>query len=161
MTNNRWRYRPVAIERYWPQVIGGTEQFIEIAKAQNPPLNLVWEDIFDGGDESFIATATLYGIERFEKMFGIIPEVGDTLDNRRARILTALNTKAPFTKSTVRKMLLAIIGNDDYLKIYDYNNDTYTLLVVLDDEVSYLDMTIRDFFRRVLPMAVVLDLKFS
>ena len=161
MPDNSWRYRPVAIEKYWPHIIGETEQFKEIAAAQNPPLNLAWENVFDGGDESFVATASVYGIERFEAMLDIITDVGDSLDVRRARILTTLNTKAPFTKITVRKMLLAIIGDSTNLLLFDYNNDTYSLLVELDEKVHYLESSIIDFFRRVLPMSVVLYLKFS
>lgn len=159
MSEVETRFREVDLNNYWPQVIGETEQFKTIAEAQNPPLNEAWGNLFDGIDETFVSTATIYGIERFEKMFGIVPRPGATLEERRERILAVLNARAPYTFRSVRRMLIEIIGAENLVR-YSYDNDSYELAVYVDSSQQGLDDSINDLFNITLPANVILRLRY-
>lgn len=65
-------------------------------------------------NNQFILTATEYGIKRWERMLHIIPKGTDSLEMRRARVLTLLNLQLPYTKKWLQNWLDALCGEGNY-----------------------------------------------
>ena len=84
------------IESYFPSTVNETEEFKTIAKAENPLIADLWEDLSIILEEMFIMTMGIEGIERFEKMLDIKPESED-LEERRRTIIAVLMGEIPYT----------------------------------------------------------------
>lgn len=86
------------------------------------------EELFHDADEkmntvrnnNFIQTADIVGIEKFEELFGIVPEPTDTLEFRRFRVLNRISMKPPFTTPFLRSRLNDLLPN--YTLTFDYDN---------------------------------------
>lgn len=144
------KLREIDIRNYWRPAVRDTLEFQEIAKAINPELMAMQARIYEIVNENFIATASDYGLSRYEKMLNISPEEGDTLDDRRVRILTRMNMNVPYTWRSVNQMLTNLVGEGNHSM--NYVNDTSTLTVTVKSE--YKDK-VSSFLTNVLPMNIV------
>ena len=79
-------------------------------------------------NNQFVITANEYGIEQYENMLGIIPNLStETLQFRRDRIINRLSMAPPFTFRFLKKKLDEIIGIGKWKAYIDFS--TYTLYV--------------------------------
>ncbi len=62
----------------------------------------------------FVGTATVKGIARRERLYGIRPNDTDSLENRRYRLLAKENDRIPYTVRTLRNKLSVLCGKDGY-----------------------------------------------
>lgn len=147
--------RIVDINVYWPEIIRDTTQFGQIAVAENPEFNKLSECIFRvledslliKGDNEDETGATEYGVSRWESMLRIVPSAGDTLDDRKARILTQLNLKLPYTWRVLQQLIESSVDDD---RCYiNYDNDTQKLYV---EAIETSHEKIDDLASRVVPM---------
>lgn len=77
---------------------------------------------------TFPRTADVEGINRFEKLFGIIPNpTTESLQFRQERILNRLGNFPPFTEEYLKQVLDAILGKGGYEYEIDYSNYTLTI----------------------------------
>lgn len=70
----------------------------------------------------FIDTATEEGIAHKEKMYGIIPPEGASLEERRFAVKAKESRHLPYTIRQYRDMLTAICGEDNFKLTLDHNN---------------------------------------
>lgn len=145
--------REVKIEEYWPQIVKGTAEFGQIAVALNPEFNKLAKCIYEVLNESFVATASEFGVSRWEHILGISPAAGDTLDDRKARILTYLNIKLPYTWRVLKQMLVPILGGEDKF-VMEYINDECKLVLHTDRLDDAMLATVDDLLERVLPQNI-------
>lgn len=154
------RKRTVDISEYWPIIVRDTEQFGQIAAALNPEFNRLAESIFNALEDSFIHSASEYGVKRWESMLQIAPSAGDTLDDRKARILTYLNLKLPYTWRVLQQLLENIVGEGNVEM--NLNNDTQTLRVVFNEKVdSSISNTVNDLISRVVPLNLIVEYEYK
>ena len=154
--------REVDINTYWADIVRDTEQFRQIAVAENPEFNRLSECIFRALEDSFLIAgdndeqtgATEYGVERWEKMLQIVPSPSDTLDDRKARILTYLNLKLPYTWRVLKQLIEGIVGEDNVEMNLD--NDSQTLIIEVPNAHSE---TVKDLVSRVVPMNIDVQYK--
>lgn len=144
------KLREVKIEEYWPLIVKNTAEFGQIAVAENPEFNNLAECIYRVLCDSFIdADMTEYGVSRWEKMLGITPAAGDTLDDRKTRILTQLSVKIPYTWRVLKQMLLGYLDESQF--VFDYINDEGKLVLhtdrISDDKLE----TINTLLDKVIP----------
>lgn len=66
----------------------------------------------------FIQTCDEDTIKQYEKLFGITPEAGDTMEYRRERILQIFSFEAPFDINYLRDRLTALFGDDYTMLVY-------------------------------------------
>ena len=66
----------------------------------------------------FLQTCDEDTIAQYEKLFGIIPEAGDTMEYRRERILQKFSTIAPFDINYLNDRLRELFGGDYALTVY-------------------------------------------
>lgn len=131
--------RKVKIEEYWPLIVRGTEEFGQIAVAENPEFNRLAESVYGCLKESFILPgeeehATEYGVSRWEKMLGLAVTPDMTLDDRKAAILTYMSIKLPYTWRVLKQMLTELLGEDNFE--ITLNNDTQELAITYRTLVS-------------------------
>ena len=145
--------REVTIEEYWPLIVKNTAEFQQIAVAENPEFNKLAECIYRVLEDGFIADATEYGVERWEKILGISPADGATLDDRKAAVLTHLNVKLPYTWRVLKQMLVPILGGEDKF-VMEYVNDEGKLVLHTDRLNDTMLATVSDLLERVLPQNI-------
>lgn len=148
--------RIVNINIYWASIVRDTAQFGQIAIAENPEFNRLADCLFRLLDDSFIHSATVYGVERWEKILEISPAAGDTLDDRKARILTYLNIKLPYTWRVLKNLLQTVLGEDKF--VLDYVNDECKLIVHTDRVSEQKLQLVRDLLGKVLPLNLVVEM---
>ena len=147
--------RIVDINIYWAEIIRDTAQFGQIAVAENPEFNRLSECIFRALEDSFIHSATEYGVKRWENMLQIAPSAGETLDERKARILTYLNLKLPYTWRMLKQLIEGIVGAGKVA--LDLINDETKLVVHTDRISDEKAQVVTDLIERVVPENLVIE----
>lgn len=150
--------RTVAIEKYWAAVVGNTDEFQQIAVAENPEFNKLSECIYRCLKDSFIHDATEYGVGRWEGMLNIVPNPNDTLEERKIRVLTYLNIRLPYTWRVLKQMISSFVTENNFTMKYDNETTTLTIRIKVDSEGSYY--TILNLLNNVVPQNVVIDLGY-
>ncbi len=91
----------------------------------------------------FVGTATINGIARREKIYGIFPNDTDSLENRRRRLLEKENDRIPYTIRTLRNKLSVLCGKDGYKIFLEEERLTVQLTLakkyMLDDVCRLLE----------------------
>lgn len=115
------------LQDYLPPILLKTYEFPLLCDTEQPEfdrLNAAADDVLDA---QFLSTAGERGIARYEKIFGITPMDTDTLDERRFKVLTKINTQLPFSVRRLRQQLATLCGDDGYK--LEVNGGKYTLSV--------------------------------
>lgn len=73
------------------------DEIIKLTNSQNPEFDLIWEITEWMRRNLFIITAEEYGLQRYERMLGITPMSGESLQSRRNHILVRWNQSTPYT----------------------------------------------------------------
>lgn len=148
--------REIDVSDYMPPVVRDTDEFKQIAAAENPEFNELQKRIAHIKLDSFVETATEYGVSRWESILNITPVSGDTLEARKTRILTYLNMHRPYTWRVLKQMLVPILGGEDKF-VMDYVNDMGKLLLHTDriDESTLASITA--LLERVLPQNIEVE----
>ena len=93
-----------------------------------------WQALFDGLwraadqalDDQFVTTAGEYGLSRWESMLGIRAKGTESLDGRRARVLSRLLEQLPFTMRGLLVQLETLCGGDGFtVELREGNNVLY------------------------------------
>lgn len=127
---------------YLPDIIKDVTEYQEIANAENPSINSLWENHRKTFNNQFINTLDEQGCARWEKMLDITPKGTATVEDRRLAILARINASLPYTYRQLENFLRNICA-DDYTMTLDNENYTLTVLLSLSrqnqfDEVSNL-----------------------
>lgn len=139
--------REVKIEEYWPLIVRNTDEFGQIAVAENPEFNQLARCLYDALKDAFIIDATEYGVQRWEKMLGLVVTDDMPLDDRKAAILTRLSIKLPYTWRVLNQLISTIVDDDRYYITYD--NDTQKLYIEIKETSRE---KVADLVSRVVPM---------
>lgn len=150
--------REIDIRRYWANVIRGVDEFDQIATGENPEFKDLTECLAFCLKNGFVKDATEYGVERWEKILGIIPESGSTLEDRKINILYYLNIQLPYTFVMVKEVLMETLGEDNLLQCELFNN-TYTLKIRVITSSENVYANILRYLENVVPMNIVIDIQ--
>lgn len=100
----------------YPDVLKSTKEFPAIYN-MNDKINPV-KDVENLEQDLFIGTATLDGIRRREKEYGIVPKDTDDVEDRRVQIRSKENDRLPYTIRVLRKKMKTLCGeNGFYLEL--------------------------------------------
>lgn len=141
--------REIDIRTYWPPVVRDTDEFQQIAAAENPEFNKLLACINRVLQDAFVRYGTEYGVSRFESSLGIVPTVGATLEERKSAILAYLSVKLPYTWRVV-KMMLSEYLTDEHWSM-EYINDEGKLILRTDNISEDKVQTIKVLLGNVLP----------
>ena len=113
---------------YMPPFLKGVREFNEIFDAEdieiqnlNSNMNLILT-------ETIVSTARSFGLDRYEKIYGI-ENASTNVEARRTAILTKINSKVPFTYKWLYNQLKEIFGENGFKINIDYNNYTIEIII--------------------------------
>lgn len=126
-----------------PKYLQEYREIKEIMSTENPEIEYLYGEIEITMDNQFIHTCNEKGIERFEKLLGIIPNHDDNLPGRISRVLSRWNDSIPYTYKGLIQKLNVICGEDNYF--INLKNDEYTLELTVSlvfggqvEEIDYM-----------------------
>lgn len=96
------------LKEYWPRCLQEIVEFDQIANAEQSEFERVVSDVKSAADDFFFVSLTEYGCERWEAIMGLSVAPGDTLEERRERILIKYLDQLPYTYRTLLKYLATI-----------------------------------------------------
>ncbi len=124
-----------------PKYLQEYREIKEIMSTENPEIEYLYSEINTTMDNQFIHTCNEKGIERFEKLLGIIPNHDDNLPGRISRVLSRWNDSIPYTYKGLIQKLNVICGEDKYF--INLKNNEYilelTVSLVFGGQVEELD----------------------
>ena len=138
------------ITQHQPHYERGVFEFQEIAKTEDTELNLSTLQKDKVLANQFVLTADEDGIAMFEKLYGIIPESGDTLQFRREKILNRIQLQPPYTERFLRAQLDRILGAGTYTLIVDYND--YIIYINYNTESESISKEVSLVINKVKPV---------
>ncbi|OOM82339.1 hypothetical protein CLPUN_03080 [Clostridium puniceum] len=147
--------RIIDVSKYLPPIVRDTENFKDIAKAENPEFNVLLNtNIKDAFNNQFVEDANESGIKRYESIVKIHPKASDTLEDRNAAILLKYNQQLPYTYRTLENKLIALYGIDGF-KLGLKNNEYVLNVEIFSSKWNMFDTTI-DNFREIIPCNLIL-----
>lgn len=148
--------RTVKIEEYWPLIVKNTEEFGQIATAENPEFNRLAECIYNVLKDGFIQDATEYGVSRWENMLGLAVTPDMSLEDRKVAILTYLSVKLPYTWRVLKQMLTGLLGEDNFEMALDNDTQTITIGFGLSTTQSQI-ASVNALMERVVPKNLIIE----
>ena len=148
--------KEVNLLSYWMPVLRQLKEFKEIAKAEEPEIELLLQACERALDNFFIETADEEGLARFEKIMSIIPEAGETLDTRRFNALVKWNDNTVYTEATLENLLTSICGEGKYSLTKRY--DEYVLEVSTTVSVAGAYELVSQLLETIIPCNMVVIL---
>ena len=146
----------VNLLEYLPPFLREYREMKAVMNAENPELSALYENADRVLNNEFIATADEYGIERFEKLLGILPSKSDTLESRRARVLSRWFTQLPYT---LRAFLAKLYGLSDYGNIeVAVDFDRYRIAIDTDFELYGQISEVERLVELMFPCNIIADL---
>lgn len=115
------------LQDYLPPILLKTYEFPLLCDTEQPEIDRLHDAADAVLDAQFLSTAGEYAIQRYEKIFGVAPQDTDTLDERRFKVLTRINTQLPFSVRRLRQQLATLCGADGYK--LEVGGGKYTLTV--------------------------------
>lgn len=94
---------------HYPPVIQKIREIQQIAAAEDAEFSKLNAAISKVTNNMFAYTADETGIERFEKVFGIVPEIGQDVEDRRIRILSRM-APGKISLKTLTKLIAGYTG---------------------------------------------------
>lgn len=153
--------RTIDLTEYLPEVLKDVREMRAIMEAETPEVQAIWQACEDCMNDQFLSEATQNGIARREKMLGILPSSGDTLEDRRLRLKSWYAQNIPYTRRGLSSLLESLCGAGGYtLSII---TSTHTVRVKVDLVVKKQKEIIEDLLERVLPleMAFTVELLYN
>ncbi len=141
--------REVRIERYFPDVLANSKEFKALAGAVNPELKLNWKALIKQMVNTFVYDLDADGAARWEDMLKLHPLITDTLDTRKKRILTKINSTLPYTFRSFQNMLDGIYGKGQITESIHANE--YELWLDLAATIITKQAAIRRLARVIVP----------
>lgn len=108
------------LHEYLPPILLKTCEFPILCSTEQAEIDTLQSCIDEVLNAQFVSEATENGITRYEKIFGIVPQDTDTLDERRFKILTKINTQLPYTERQLKRLLAALCGENGYKMKINY-----------------------------------------
>ena len=99
---------------YLPPYVQEYVEIREIMKAEQPEFEAAWVACENALNNQYIRDMDVYGVTRWESMLGIVPKATDTLEERKFRILTRLNSELPYTLARLKEALITLCGIDGF-----------------------------------------------
>lgn len=142
---------------YFPDFLKQYREYQVVTTLSQVELDAILERIDALFADLFVDTATLSGIEHREKMYGIVPREGASLEERRLAVKAKESRALPYTIRQYRDMLLTMCGDGNYKVDLDAGNyaiDVKVRASAREDPQILLD-SVDDMTMQVLPANMV------
>lgn len=141
---------------YLPRVMQDFAEIQEIMKVENRETDQIDSNIRRVLDSGFIADCDEWGIQKYEQILGIVPDIGDTLELRKSRVMIHWNAFVPYTYRTLVKKLNAICGVNNYNISGDLEN--YMLNITTKMDVPGQTKEVEEALAKMLPENIAYSL---
>lgn len=149
--------RDVDLVSYLPPFLAEYKELAATLAAEDPEFGLAWEAADRALRNGFIATADEYGISRFEKMLGILPEPSDALEDRRARVQSRWHYALPYTLRILREKVSEVLGGEHEFSLGTDFAEAYRLTVVIYAVSGVRTDEVERLLSRMVPANVLYD----
>jgi hypothetical protein len=146
---------------YLPPPVSSLRELKLLTEAEDPEFDILWDAYDKVRDGAYIETADEAETRRYEKIFGVSPGEGESLENRHTYILTQLSTTVPYTFLWFTNLLVGIYGEDNVDITLDTGALTLTIELKLGSKL--FSRIIRDLVKKVVPanVAVTIIVEFN
>lgn len=146
---------------YLPKFMANIEEIRAIMNSCEENITDINTKLQEILENFFIKDANLYAIERYENIVGIIPNLVDSLDTRKDKIISKYNETLPFTLEKLILMLNNICGENNYKLWMEY--DKFILNFRLALNKKELKESVNIFLDRIVPVNIILkvDLDYN
>lgn len=145
--------RVLDLAGYVPEFLRDVTEFRQLYGAQEYELKRLYGKMDELWKDSLIPSATIQGIKRFERMIGLKPYPGDTLEERRSAVSLKWNQQLPYTIPRLKERLELAVGPDGY-ELWVRENAYELELWILDQPYRVLQ-DLRDMTRQMIPANLV------
>lgn len=124
----------VSIENYVPSIYKNVKEIDALIKSEDYLFDILISIVDKEYARMFIQTSDETGVERFEKLLEITPNLAlETLEFRKQRLLTRCNSTLPYSTIWLKIYLNAVLGEHNYELNIDYKQDIIRLYGYLLD----------------------------
>jgi hypothetical protein len=141
---------------YLPQPHAELRELRLLMAAEDPEIDLLWAAYDRVLNSAYVEIADESGIERYEKMFGVMPEEKDTLEERRAYIYTIVSTVMPYTYPWLVALLTDMYGEKNIDISLDANS--YKLSINLKIGSKLFSRIVRELTKKAIPANLVVEI---
>ena len=147
--------RESELKSYLPPHLQEYKEIAAALDAEDPEFTIAWSAADRILRNEFIATADESGIERFEKLLGLLPFEDDNLESRRARVQTNWFSALPYTLKMLIKKLTVLCGGDDFKITKKFNK--YTITVATHLRLYSQLLSLREVLNDMIPANMVIE----
>lgn len=147
--------REIDLNNYLPEFLSDYREFKAVTGAENPEFRELRGAVQAAREAGFIRFCSERYLARFEKLLGIFPAEGETISERRRRVLLHWNESPPYTVAALRNKLALICGEGDFFLSVDCEG--YSLDVMLDVFSYSVLLEIERLLRRIVPANIVIN----
>ena len=140
--------------KYLPDILKEIEDFAGLGTGFDPETELLRGKMIGVSEECMAETASEEGIARFERLFGLRPGAGDSLEERRVRVMGRFRGLPPYSIGWLREILAADCGEDGFSVSQD-PEEFWLRVSVTERQKNYAE-TLGQRLREQIPAAVVL-----
>lgn len=149
MADTKIKERATDISRYLPDFLREVQELKQVTETENGEFDRLYEKADDLWENGFIQTSDLQGIKRWENLLSIKAYAGDSLQERRARVLTKWNQQLPYTLKRLQERLDASVGTETY-ELY-LRPDIYELELLVIEQTYRVMNEVREMTRGMIP----------
>ena len=147
--------RNVRLQRYYPDVMAPAKEFRALAETENPEFNLIWGHAWKWLANTFVLDIDEDGATRWETMLHLQKLPEDTLQDRRMRILIAINAIIPYTIRRLQQLLDAGYGEGNAVAS---TNKEYELWIDIDNSIIFSTVAMRIMLRAIVPANLTINI---
>lgn len=147
------------LQDYLPPILLRTCEFPLLCMTGQAEIDALIANTAEVMDSQFVTTAPVRGIERYEKIFNIIPKDTDTLEERRARILAKMNAQLPYTIRMLKQQLTALCGENGYT--VEMIHAAYHLIVHLLEDVQGSQNAVYELLQGIVPANILWEINIE
>ena len=110
MKSRYWGCWILRLLEYYPAYLRELYELQTLTEAEQPEFDRLSAAVAGLAQEFSLMTASEYGVGRLEKIYGVRPEAGMTLEARRAAVLARMLIMLPYTLRRLREAACNIAG---------------------------------------------------
>lgn len=144
--------REIKLLEYLPEILQPIREYQLLSEVESPEITRLYQEIERLLQNSFIETADVQGIKRWEQLLGIQAE-SQNLEERRTAILGRWNRSLPYTMTRLREYLDVLASSEGYqLSLRPQN---YYLELLAEDQPLAVLRAMRSLVQAMIPANLI------
>ncbi len=151
--------REVDVAKYFSTVLSNAKEFESLASAENPEYKRLYDLALRWFKNGFVLDLYEDGATRWEEMLSLVPKAGDTLEQRRQRILSKITSLLPYTHRRLEEILATTYGKGNTSLDFEY--DKYILNVDIAKSVILQKEALFYLMRMIVPANLIINIRYT